>query len=250
MTNFIKFIDKYIVILIWTSIILLFVELCFNEKDSLQDRVKIFLWIERATAVVFMIEYFFRCAEDYFHPENTKDIVGKNYILSPMGAIDLISWLPFFVGFFVPVQYLGWIRALRILRALKLIRYNRNLQLFTLAIYRSFWLIKAIGYVVLVFALLGSVLIFEAEKELQPDKLGDIFNCFWYTIVTISTVGYGDISPVSPLGKIISAIFIMMPGVATFAAFIGIVGNSWSEIMEMEKDENFDPIHDFVSKTT
>lgn len=244
MTKFLHFVDRFINPLVWLSIILLFVEFFLGSDNSLDSKMWIFLWIERVTASIFCVEYFVRLYEDKKCPNGHYDI-GPSYARSVMGVIDLLAWLPFFVGFFVPVQFLGWIRALRVLRLFKLFRYHRTLQLFALAIYRGLWLLKAILFVSLCTGLFAAAMIFEAEKTAQPEKFGNIGNVFYFIATADSTVGFGDYYPITPIGKFLTVLLIYLPGIAVFGSIMGIIGTSFTDIMHAEKDPNRDPIEDF-----
>lgn len=250
LTSFIKFVDKFINPLIWISIVLLFVEFFTGSNNSLDSGMVWFLWIERITAAIFMTEYFCRWYEDHNDESesidnDTIDIGHHYYPFSIMGVVDLLAWLPFLLGFFLPVHLLGWIRALRILRVFKLFRYHRSLQLFALAMYKSWWFIRAILFVTFCFGLLSVALIYEAEKTAQPESFGRIQNLFWFVIVSDTTVGYGDMSPVTPIGRILTTIVLFIPGIAVFGALLGVISNSLSEVMEMERDPDIDPIEEF-----
>ncbi len=238
-------VDKFIKPLVWCSIILLFVELGMGSENSLSSGMWLFLWIERITASIFIVEYFCRWYEDHSNPDGNIDVGCSYYPMSVMGVIDLLSWLPFIVGFFIPVNMLGWCRALRVLRVFKLFRYNRTLQLFALAIYKSWWFLRAIFFVTLCFGLLASALIFQAEKVAQPDTFGNIYNLFWYIATADSTVGFGDMYPVTPLGKILTVLLVYLPGIAVFGSVMGVIGNSLAEVLTLEKDPSVDPIEEF-----
>ena len=248
MNRFLKTVDKYIYVLIWASIVGLFVELSTGSHNSKESGMAAFLWIERFTAVVFMFEYFFRILEDIKNPNSTIDIGHKYYVLSVMGIIDLISWLPFVIGFFVPVAILGWIRAFRVLRILKLFRYSRTLQLFALAIYKVLWLLKAVGLTILCFGLLGSALIYEAEHAAQPDKFDGMFSTLYFMMTAATTVGFGDMYPITTAGKIVVMTCIYIPVIGSFAALIGSFGSSFNEVMALEKDPDIDPIEEFIKE--
>jgi voltage-gated potassium channel len=232
MTGFLKFVNKYINWLIWTSIGLLFVELAFGKENSVDSSLWLFLWIERITAAMFMAEYFIRWYEDHVNPDGHEDIGHHYYPFSLLGIVDLVSWLPWVLGFFVPVHWLGWIRALRILRAFKLFRYNTNLQLMAIAFSRAWQAIKPMVFAMSVFMMLGSVLIHQAEKDVQPEKYGSILNCFWFSVVSATTVGYGDMSPVTSAGKIICMVLFFIPMIFSFSAIISVCGTKYQEVIE------------------
>lgn len=246
MNQFLKLVDKYIYVLIWASIVGLFIELSTGSHNSKESGMAIFLWVERFTAAVFIIEYVCRLLEDIKNPDSTIDIGHSRYSFSIMGIVDLISWLPFVVGFFVPVNVLGWIRALRILRILKLFRYSRTLQLFALAIYEALWLLRAVGLTILCFGLLGGALIYEAEHSAQPDKFDGMFSTLYFMMTAATTVGFGDIYPITTAGRIIVMTCVYIPVIGSFAALVGALGSSFNNIMELERNPNIDPIEEFI----
>ena len=233
--------------LIWLSIVLYFVELHLRSENSLSGP-RFFIIFERCVASVFILEYVLRVLEDKFHPESTQDFClhsNGSYITSPIGIIDALSFLPFIVGFFVPVYLLGVVRACRIIRLFKFFRYSRALQLVALGFYRALPELKSMLFCFIIMATLNSALIHEAEKGLQPEKFGQIENCFWYVLVSATTVGYGDMYPESPFGKLIASIFLLIPTLMIYAGIMGIVGAAFTKIITEEIDPNVDPIQKF-----
>ena len=222
----------------WITVLLLFIELAFGQHDSLAPNLRFFLWTERCIATFFIFEYFFRVYEDWKHPELTPDIgLGKNYITSFIGVVDLLSWLPFVLGFFLPVSLLGLVRALRVIRLFKLFRYNKHLQLIASGIYRSWRYLKSMVYGMVILILFNAILIHEVEKEAQPETFGYIGNCIWFCFVSCSTVGYGDMAPHTPLGKIVTIFFNFLPAIFVFSGMVGIAGGF---LLEAVKEHNED----------
>ena len=158
-----------------------------------------------------------------------------------MGIIDLISIIPFWVGFFVPREWLHFVRTVRVFRLLKFFRYSRSLQLVALGFYRAWHHLRALGFTMLIIGLFCSVSIFELESEAQPDKLGTLLDATYFTAVTVATVGYGDISPVTPMGRIVTMITSFF-ALSVFAGMLGIVGSSFVKVLEEEAILNTDPI--------
>jgi voltage-gated potassium channel len=234
--------------LIWISIAFLLFEIHLGAENSRQADAWWFLWVERLVAVIFIIEYFTRWAEDYFFPDNTYDI-GLNgdtvYPLSLMGVIDLMAWLPFVVGFFVPVNMLGWIRALRILRILKYFRYDRRLQLMALGFYKAMEWLKMVWMMMIVVSLFSAVILFQVEPSMFDGKL---HNAFWFSFVSATTVGYGDMSPETVVGKVTTIIILFMPAIAIFSSIVGIITSTINVILEAEKDPTINPIDEFFKE--
>lgn len=247
-SKLVKFIDKISIPLIWVSITFYVVESLMGTPDSRHGWMG-FLWLERCIATFFIFEYFVRLIEDRLYPDATEDINFvpglRGYVSSPLGIVDLLSWLPFLVGFFVPINFLGIIRALRVLRLFKYFRYSRHMQLVALGFYRSWVHLKTIIFVLFIVGLFNSIIMYEIEHEYQPDKFATLLDSCWYVLVSATTVGYGDISPISPLGKVVAAFTLLLPTLAIYAGMIGILGGMFNTVLEEEKDPNIDPIQKF-----
>jgi voltage-gated potassium channel len=218
-----------------TTIYLL--ELCTAAKDTLHSH-PFFLWAERFIAVVFTIEYVLRWLDD------AQDNYDWHYPHSPMGLIDLISILPFWCGFFVPPNWLHLIRTFRVFRLLKFFRYSRSLQLVALGFYRAVPSLKPLIFSQFIISLFCTVAIFEVESDAQPDKFSTLFDAAYFTMVTVATVGYGDLSPITTLGRII-AMFTFVTALAIFAGILGVLGSSFFKVMEEEVDPSVDPLEEY-----
>ncbi|MHA2280112.1 MAG: ion transporter [Promethearchaeota archaeon] len=226
-----KVINPILKALIWLSVGLFFVELGTGSENSHQSH-HFFLWAERVIASVFTIEYLMRWTKN------------KKYPLTAFGLIDLLAIFPFWVGFFVPPGWLGLVRSLRILRLFKFFRYSRGLQLVALGFYRAIDQIKYLCFPVMIAILFSTVAMYEAEHAAQPEAFKDLFDAFWFTMVTATTVGYGDISPATVIGKII-AMVTFVSVLSLFAGFIGVIGGALSKVLDEEVDPNIDPISMF-----
>ncbi len=226
-----KIINSTLKLLIWLSVSLFFVELNSGSENSHQSH-RIFLWIERVVASIFTIEYLMRWKKN------------KRYPLTALGLIDLLAIFPFWIGFFIPLEWLGIVRSLRVLRLFKFFRYSRGLQLVALGFYRAFKQIKYLCFPVVIAILFSTVAMYEAEHIAQPKSFGSLFDAFWFTMVTATTVGYGDISPITIVGKII-AMITFVSVLSLFAGFIGVIGGALSKILDEEVDPLIDPISKF-----
>ena len=216
------------------------VEVSTGTENSYESHW-VFLWSERIIASIFTLEYLIRIL-------GKATVYGRGrkatleYIASPLGIIDLISILPFWVGFYVPPHWLGMIRTLRILRLLKYFRYSRSLQFVALAFYRSAYQLRPLSFPVAVSILFSTVAMYEAEHLAQPEVFKSMFDSFWFTVVTITTVGYGDMSPITILGKII-AIIIFISALSLFAGIVSVLGPALTQIMEEQVNPDNDPMY-------
>jgi voltage-gated potassium channel len=232
-----KHFDYLLKILIWVSIAAYFIETINGSENSRVGPV-FFLWLERFIASVFTIEYFVRWKRNAHH--------GIFYYpTSTLGMIDLLAIFPFWIGFFVPGEWLRLVRTFRVLRLLKWFRYSRSLQLVALAFYRSLPQLKALAICLLIVGLFSMVTIYEIEHAAQPEAFDGLLSAMWFTAVTVTTVGYGDISPATDAGKIV-AMLAFIPSLAIFAGLVGILGNSFSNVLDEESDPNVDPIEEFA----
>jgi voltage-gated potassium channel len=174
----------------------------------------VFIWAERFIAGCFTCEYFVR----WRLSEN-----ARRWPRKPNALIDLVSVLPFWIGFFVPVEYLGFIRGLRVLSLLKLYRYSVSAQRIMHEVARMrrmfFSLLYFSGAIIAIFG----ALIYEVEHHAQPDKFHGVADGFWWGAVTSTTIGYGDLFPITPLGKGL-AMLMMVVSLCSVGAFVGLGG--------------------------
>jgi voltage-gated potassium channel len=201
---------------ILASVLSYFIEVeIVGSIDSLHSP-PCYLWFERAMAMVFTAEYVLRIKE-----AGNK----KRYLQSPMGIIDLLSILPFWLGFFVPDHMLGLVRSLRVIRLTKFYRYSKGLQNLFAGLEKERGRLVAVGQVVLVTLALSTAAIHAAEGDAQPDKFGKLSHSLWWSVVTMTTVGYGDAAPITNVGRII-AMVLMVVGIGVVGSFLGIFGSA------------------------
>ncbi len=234
--QFLQAADPWLKVLVWGSTISYLTEL--STTDHAAPSSMVFVWIERLVAVCFTVEYVLRWIDD------VQDHYGWHYPHSALGVIDLVAILPFWLGLLVPVAWTDFARTLRIFRLLKYGRYSRSLQLVALGFYRAMPALRPLGFAMLVVGLFCTVAVFEAEHDAQPEKFGSLFDAFYFTMVTVATVGYGDLSPVTPLGRIV-VMFTFVTGLALFAGILGVMGSSFFKVMDEEIDPTIDPLEEF-----
>lgn len=192
---------------------------------------------ELVSVFIFTVEYLLRI---WSAPEN-QDLAGetgsnkrKAYIFSFTGVIDLLAILPYLlqlIGFSADMRML---RVLRLARLLKISHYTSALEDLMSAIYSERKAFLAALYLLILALFLSSSLIYVAENEVQPDVFSSIPETMWWSIVTLTTVGYGDVSPVTAVGKLIGAATAMM-GVCSIALLTGIIGAGFSNQMAKKK---------------
>ena len=235
-----------------TSLILLSVVIVFGATFDLpKATLGMMSKIEGFASIVFTIEYGLRIlTADYLYPQSGAVGSRVRYVLSPMAMVDLVAILPFWLPMFLPGTFLG-VRALRLVRLLRIFKLNRY-----------FVAMKAIGEVLAdkkrellgsmffvgILMLISSLLMYSAEHDAQPEVFRNAFSGLWWAVATLTTVGYGDIYPVTNLGRLIGA-FIAFSGLAAVAIPTGIISSGLSERISKKRSagrETDDDMKDIV----
>jgi voltage-gated potassium channel len=149
------------------------------------------------------------------------------YVLSPSGLVDLVAVLPFWFAPLLPAD-LRILQMLRMVRFFKLTRYSPAMRSLLDVLARERRALFGCLVMATGAAVVAAALMHLAEGAVQPDKLGTIPDAMWWAIVTIGTIGYGDVVPVTAVGKLIAAGTILM-GLIMIALPVGIIANAFSE---------------------
>ena len=190
---------------------------------------------------VFVTEYLLRVWSCPVEPRYRHPLTGRiRFALTPMALIDLLAVLPaLLVWTGVDLRFLRVIRLARLIRLGKLGRYSRALQSTWLAVHsRRDELMMAVMLMAMILVLASS-LMYMAENDTQPEAFSSIPATLWWGIMTLTTVGYGDVYPITTLGKFTAA-SIAVAGIGLFALPAGIVGSAFIELREQEKAERQD----------
>ena len=190
------------------------------------------------SVIIFTVEYVSRVWSAPAKRDHENGETGlkarMKYIFSFYGIIDLVAILPFYIQAFFPGLDLRVLRALRLLRILKLNHYNSALDDLFGAILEEKKSFLTTLYIFSVAFVLSSSLIYYAEHKVQPEAFRSIPDAMYWSIITLTTVGYGDVSPITVFGKSIAAITAIF-GVVVVALLTGIVANSFNAQMDRRK---------------
>ena len=231
------------------SLLILFnvVAVTLESVDALHEKYdQIFHYFELFSILIFTVEYSLRVWVAPLKYENrvaASYSARVKYIFSVNGIIDLLSIIPFYLQFMLPGLDLRILRTLRLLRILKLSTYNSALSDLIEAIREERRSFIAAGYIFVVMFIIASSLIYFAEHQKHPTHFNSIPDSMYWALITLTTVGYGDVTPVTALGKLISVISAM-GGVIVVALLTGIIASSFSLQMERRKAEFEDEIRD------
>lgn len=218
-----KFFDIFIAVTITVNISILFLE-TFSELALYYPVLRM---IEIITIFIFCVEYLLRIwTADYLYPDKKKGAAVLKFLLSYDGVIDLLTILPFFFlsGFVA-------FRMLRVVRIFNLFRINAKYDSFnviTTVLYDKKDQILSSVFIILILMMASSLCMYSAEHEIQPDKFNNAFSGIWWSVSTLLTVGYGDIYPITALGKCM-AIIIGFLGVGVVAIPTGIISAGFVE---------------------
>ena len=181
--------------------------------------------IEIISVIIFTIEYVLRI---YVADSKTK------FVFSFYGIIDLLAILPFYLTLGFDLRSLRALRFLRLFRILKLVRYNKAITHFTKAIKSVREEIILFIVVTLILMYFSAVGIYYFENQAQPEHFASIFDSLWWAIITLTTVGYGDVYPVTVGGKVFTFIMLMI-GLGIVAIPTGIISSALTKTVEEKK---------------
>ncbi|HOL41193.1 MAG TPA: ion transporter, partial [Methanospirillum sp.] len=169
--------------------------------------------IEQGTIIIFTIEYLLRIWTCTCYPEYRHPVLGRlRYACSITMIIDFFAVFPFYLTLLMPlsVELVHFLRLFRLFRVMKLLRYYGSIDVIYRVIKRDSQYLFSVSVILLVFLSFSSYLIYILESEAQPDRIHDFDDALWWAIETTSTVGYGDVVPVTGMGKFFSFLIILI----------------------------------------
>ena len=214
----------FIQALILVSIVTFSVETIPNLKPQ---TITILNIIEVFSVSMFTLEYLLR-----IYVADSK----PRFIFSFFGIIDFLAILPFYLSFGVDLRSLRALRFLRLFRILKLVRYNRAMNHFTRAIKSAKEEILLFVLITLILIYFSAVGIYYFENAAQPEHFTSIFDSLWWAIITLTTVGYGDVYPITVGGKVFT-FFILMIGLGIVAIPTGIISSALTKSIDSKETE-------------
>jgi len=190
--------------------------------------------VEGVSVVLFTLEYALRLwTADLLYPASTPARARLRYVMSGMAIIDLLSILPFYLPAILPIdlRVLRLLRLVRLVRVFKLGRHSRAMATLGRVLGRAAPALVSAMSVIFLLVVVWSVLMYFFENPVQPDTFTSAFTGLWWAISTITTVGYGDIYPITVIGRIFGAI-IELSGVALVAIPTGIVSAEYMKELD------------------
>ncbi len=231
-----KVINYFLIALIILNVL----SVIFETVESVYDRYWSFIWAFEVFSVeIFTLEYAARlwvCNLDERYPGAVKGRL--RYVLSPLALIDLLAITPFYLPLLIPLdmRFLRALRLFRLFRLFKLTRYSESMAMFGRIVRDRKEDLVITLFIVVIVLVLSSAMMFYAEHDAQPEKFDNIPDTMYWGIITLATVGYGDIYPITALGRFFSTI-IALTGIALFALPAGIIGSSFIEERQKSREK-------------
>lgn len=194
---------------------------------------------EILSVAVFTAEYLARLWVVPEDPTFRGAVRGRlRWMGTPLAIVDLLAVLPFFLPMVVglDLRFLRVLRLFRLVRVLKLARYSKAIQSMGRVFRSKRQHLLMTLFLVGVLLVLASSLMYLAEHEAQPEAFSSIPDTLWWAVITLTTVGYGDVVPVTPLGRVLGAVIALL-GVGMIALPAGILGSGFIEELQREHDE-------------
>ena len=218
--------DKAVNIFIITLIVLNVIAVMMETVHPLyENNRKLFDTFDLISVIIFSVEYVLRVWSCTHDPKYKGSVKGRiKYMLSPGALIDLLAFLPTYFHAFLnfDLRILRLLRFFRFFRLFRLTAYTKSAQMI-FNVFRSRLNELFLSFIMVLFLIvIASCLLYFAEHNAQPDSFSSIPATIWWAVVTLTTTGYGDMSPITTLGKVLAGT-IMLTGVALFALPAGII---------------------------
>lgn len=227
-----RFFEYILMALIVTNVCAVMLETVNDIGEKWRGELFLF---EAVSVAIFTIEYVLRIWTSVEPPSHEGSSWSKRlrYMLSPMAIVDLLAIVPFYLSMFIAID-LRTLRLLRLTRLIKLGRYSHSMQNLINVFRKEIRVLAAALSVLMIIMIIAATGIHFIEKDVQPEHFGSIPASLWWALVTLTTVGYGDVVPVTILGKIFGG-FIIILGVGVFALPAGILASSFTAQMHSKR---------------
>lgn len=228
-------VDNFIVSWIALSIFCVVIESVDSVHQLFAEQ---FHWVDVVAFTIFTLEYIARI---YSAPEKAifKQIRWPRWthFVSGQALIDLITILPFIFEHFLPFNLdLRFLRVFRLMRMLKLTRYTSATQTLFKVFKREWPVMAAAVFVMMLLVVLTASLGYLFEHDAQPDKYPNIPVSLYWAIITLASVGYGDISPITPLGRLLT-VMTSLAGIGIFAIPSGLLASAFTDQLKLDREE-------------
>lgn len=241
-----RYIDRLIIASVLISVVSIVLETVPAIHALFQSE---FEFLEITTIILFSVEYLARVYAACEVAKYSDPIKGRlRYMVSIPALIDLVSILPYFLGILLHhVVDTRFLRIFRLTRLLKVTRYTGTLNTLIKAISREKRVLFASAFMMLLLVVLTASLGYELEHDAQPDKFDTIPSAMYWAVITLASVGYGDISPVTPLGRAMTVV-ISLIGIGIFAIPAGLMASAFTDQLRIDRETFENEFRDALAK--
>jgi voltage-gated potassium channel len=235
-----ELIDKIIAVLLMILIVINSVAVVLETVDELNETYGVlFRSIEIVSVAIFTVEYLLRLWIAPLDARYRKPWTGRlRYAISPLALIDLLAILPAFLPLIFPLdlRLVRFLRVIRLFRLFKMSRYVESLDTLDDVVKSKKEELLVTLVMISMLLLIASSLMYVVETEAQPDKFPNIPAAMWWGVATLTTVGYGDVFPITPLGKSFGAIVAFL-GIGIFALPTGILASGFADEIRKRREK-------------
>ncbi|NHC03306.1 ion transporter [Acinetobacter sp. 187] len=228
-----QIINFFLILLILGNVVAVLLE---SVNDLYHHYQVYFDAFEHFSIVVFSLEYLLRFwSVVERNPQQSALKQRWGYVTSGAAIIDLLAILPAYLNLFVKLD-LRFLRILRLFRLFKLTRYFVSLQILLRVIEREKGSFQAVIFILIIMIVIAAAGIYGVESRVQPEVFSSIPGSMWWAVVTLTTVGYGDVTPMTPVGRFLGAMITIL-GVGLAALPAGILANGLANELELRKQQ-------------
>jgi voltage-gated potassium channel len=226
-----ELVHYFLMILIMLTVVAVILE---SDPILFEQNKHLFKVLEIVSLTVFTVEYILRVWSSG-EIKKYRNFKGRiRYMLTPMAIVDLLAVLPVWFGLFIYRDFMI-LRGLRLIRVFKLTRYSRSMNLLMSVMKQESANLFSAFFVLSILIIIAATGMHIVEAEFQPEQFGTIPKSIWWATVTLTTVGYGDVVPITAAGKIFG-IFIVMSGIGMAALPAGILASGFTKEINRRKD--------------
>ncbi len=239
-----EYFDTFIVMWVVISVVAVVLE----SVESLHFILNLeFIILDTVAVSIFTLEFMMR---SYSAPEDPKyagSVSGRiNFMKSPGSVIDILAILPFFLEALLHhLLDLRFLRVFRLMRLLKLTRYTGATKTLGSVLRREWPVLGASAFVMMLLVVLTASLGYLFEHEAQPDKFENIPQAIYWAVITLASVGYGDISPVTPMGRTMTIILALL-GIGIFAIPAALLSSAFTDQLRIERETLQNELYDML----
>ncbi|MGD2247332.1 MAG: ion transporter [Candidatus Methanofastidiosia archaeon] len=223
--------DIFIIALITLNVLAVILE---TVEGLYTQFTQVFAHFELFSICVFTVEYILRVWACTTNEKYSSPVKGRiHFALQPMALIDLFAILPFYLPVMLPLdpRFLRALRLFRLFRLFKMGRYSESLQTLGNVMKSKKEEMVVTFFVISLMLVFASSTIYYVEHDAQPEAFSSIPAAMWWGVATLTTVGYGDVYPITPLGKFLGAVIALL-GIGMFALPAGILASGFAEELQ------------------